>query len=65
MFETNTFPSLPLSLSTAMAQVVQETPMSEIHFMFTMLRASHLFVTHFGRLVGVIKLNDLLKDALN
>jgi signal-transduction protein with cAMP-binding, CBS, and nucleotidyltransferase domain len=45
--------------------VVQETPMSEIHFMFTMLRASHLFVTHMGRLVGVIPLKDLLKDAVS
>ncbi|KNC74712.1 hypothetical protein SARC_12749 [Sphaeroforma arctica JP610] len=46
-------------------QVVHLSPLSEVHFMFIMLRCSHLFVTRFGRLIGYIMLKDLMHNDQN
>ncbi|KNC87798.1 hypothetical protein SARC_00055 [Sphaeroforma arctica JP610] len=43
-------------------QVVMETPFTEVHFMFTMLRCDRLYVTSKGQLKGVIELADLLQS---
>eukprot|EP01134_Creolimax_fragrantissima_P007212 CFRG7212T1 len=46
-------------------QVVHLSPLSEVHFMFIMLRCSHLFVTKYGRLLGYIMLKDLMHNDQN
>lgn len=41
------------------------TPLPKIHFLFLMLRLSHAYVTHGGKLVGVIAKKDLILLAEN
>ena len=41
-------------------QVVEHTPLTEVHFLFTMLRLPRTFVTRFGALVGVISKKGLI-----
>eukprot|EP01135_Chromosphaera_perkinsii_P001403 Nk52_evm4s167 gene=Nk52_evmTU4s167 len=49
-----------LHVDTAPYQVVESTPLSEVHFLFTMMRFPYVFVTRFGSLCGVITQNTLV-----
>ena len=50
-----------LEIDKAPFMVMEETPMSKIHFLFTMLNLDQLFVIKMGVLVGIITKNDFLK----
>ncbi|KAL6067906.1 Chloride channel protein 2 [Balamuthia mandrillaris] len=42
-------------------QVVDKTPLSKVHFMFSMLGLTHAYVTSGGTLVGIITKRDLMR----
>ena len=50
-----------LEIDRAPFSVMEETSMSKIHFLFTMLNLSQLFVIRKGVLIGIITKNDFLK----
>ena len=50
-----------LNIHTAPIQIGQETPLYHIHLLFVTLRLFHCFVTHNGRLVGVVSRRALKK----
>ena len=41
--------------------ILEQTQMSKIHFLFTMLNISQLIVVSQGRMVGIITKNEFLK----
>lgn len=40
-------------------QLVGHTSLLKVHTLFSMLQLSHTYVTHIGRLVGVVALKDV------
>lgn len=50
-----------LEVDKAPFTVMEDTSLSKIHFLFTMLNLSQLFVIRKGVLVGIITKNDFLK----
>lgn len=50
-----------LEIDNAPFVVMEDTSLSKIHFLFTMLNLSQLFVIRKGILVGIITKNDFLK----
>ena len=45
--------------------MMTETPLAKIHFLFTMLNVSQIYVINEGFLVGIITKNEFLKRRLN
>lgn len=48
-----------IKIDLAPFQLVDRTPISKVHRLFTILSLRRAYVTQFGRLVGVVSLNEL------
>ncbi|XP_067951537.1 chloride channel protein 2-like isoform X2 [Watersipora subatra] len=45
-------------------QLVEKTPLTKVHFLFSLLGLHHAYVTNVGRLVGVVSLKEL-REAIS
>lgn len=55
---------LDIMVNPAPVQLVEKTPLSEVHSLFSMVGIYHAYVTNIGRLVGVVGLTEL-KNVIN
>eukprot|EP00742_Colponemidia_sp_Colp-10_P010161 GILJ01011137.1.p1 GENE.GILJ01011137.1~~GILJ01011137.1.p1 ORF type:complete len:802 (+),score=102.18 GILJ01011137.1:95-2500(+) len=54
-------PHSPLHIDMAPFQVTPNTPLSKVHYLFTMLGLAQVFITKAGYLVGIVTKDDMLK----
>lgn len=54
---------LDVIVNPAPVQLVEKTPLSDVHSLFSMVGINHAYVTNIGRLVGVVGLTEL-KSAI-
>lgn len=52
---------LDILVNPAPVQLVEKTPLSDVHSLFSMVGIYHAYVTNIGRLVGVVGLTELKK----
>lgn len=48
-------------VNAAPVQLVDKTPLAEVHSLFSMVGISHAYVTNIGKLVGVVGLTEISK----
>lgn len=57
--ESIDFDCVDIQLDSAPFQLVEKTPISKVHRLFTILSLRRAYVTHIGTLVGVVGLKEL------
>lgn len=60
--ETIDFDYADINIDPAPFQLVERTPISKVHRLFTILALNRAYVTQLGRLVGFVGLNELRRS---
>jgi chloride channel 2 len=64
VFNTNVSDTSVIDVDTTVLTISPDTTVTKVHFMFTVLGISHIFVVRRGKLLGLITRKDLIK-AIN